>query len=47
MAAASISNAWLRCGDGFQSTSVLEVKCWLASRCKKEKPTGNVVSMLD
>ncbi|NWI91183.1 SPIDR protein, partial [Pitta sordida] len=24
VAAASISNAWLRCGDGFQSTSVLE-----------------------
>ncbi|NWY56257.1 SPIDR protein, partial [Chionis minor] len=24
VAATSISNAWLRCGDGFQSTSVLE-----------------------
>ncbi|NWS20294.1 SPIDR protein, partial [Pachyramphus minor] len=24
LAATSISNAWLRCGDGFQSTSVLE-----------------------
>ncbi|NXH30393.1 SPIDR protein, partial [Myiagra hebetior] len=24
VSAASISNAWLRCGDGFQSTSVLE-----------------------
>uniref|UniRef100_A0A8B9T7M4 Scaffold protein involved in DNA repair n=1 Tax=Anas platyrhynchos TaxID=8839 RepID=A0A8B9T7M4_ANAPL len=27
VASTSISNAWLRCGDGFQSTSVLEVKC--------------------
>ncbi|EOB08168.1 Uncharacterized protein KIAA0146, partial [Anas platyrhynchos] len=26
VASTSISNAWLRCGDGFQSTSVLEVK---------------------
>uniref|UniRef100_A0A8C8B8U9 Scaffold protein involved in DNA repair n=1 Tax=Otus sunia TaxID=257818 RepID=A0A8C8B8U9_9STRI len=36
VAATSISNAWLRCGDGFQSTSVLEVKCWLkgVERCK-------------
>uniref|UniRef100_A0A8C4U7G3 Scaffold protein involved in DNA repair n=1 Tax=Falco tinnunculus TaxID=100819 RepID=A0A8C4U7G3_FALTI len=37
VAAASISNAWLRCGDGFQNTSALEVKCWLngvRKRCK-------------
>uniref|UniRef100_A0A670I6C9 DUF4502 domain-containing protein n=1 Tax=Podarcis muralis TaxID=64176 RepID=A0A670I6C9_PODMU len=24
--AASVSNAWLRCGDGFQAASSLEVK---------------------
>uniref|UniRef100_A0A8D0FQC4 DUF4502 domain-containing protein n=1 Tax=Strix occidentalis caurina TaxID=311401 RepID=A0A8D0FQC4_STROC len=32
VAATSISNAWLRCGDGFRSTSVLEVKCWLKGK---------------
>ncbi|NWS74690.1 SPIDR protein, partial [Crotophaga sulcirostris] len=32
--AASISNAWLRCGDGFQSTSVLE------SRRPTDKKSG-------
>ncbi|XP_061851472.1 DNA repair-scaffolding protein isoform X2 [Colius striatus] len=34
VAATSISNAWLRCGDGFQSTSVLES---LRSTDKKSK----------
>ncbi|NWI52335.1 SPIDR protein, partial [Calyptomena viridis] len=32
VAATSISNAWLRCGDGFQSTSMLE-----SQRCTNKK----------
>ncbi|NXS10430.1 SPIDR protein, partial [Neodrepanis coruscans] len=35
VAATSISNAWLRCGDGFQSTSVLESQRPKKSRIKK------------
>lgn len=38
VATSSISSAWLKCGDGFQSTSMLEVKFWLTcgvgQRCK-------------
>lgn len=38
VATSSISSAWLRCGDGFQSTSVLQVRSWSAygasQRCK-------------
>ncbi|XP_025003722.2 DNA repair-scaffolding protein isoform X4 [Gallus gallus] len=35
VAAASISNAWLRCGDGFQSTSVLESSRPAGNKSKK------------
>uniref|UniRef100_A0A8C3TTX4 Scaffold protein involved in DNA repair n=1 Tax=Catharus ustulatus TaxID=91951 RepID=A0A8C3TTX4_CATUS len=41
VSATSISNSWLRCGDGFQSTSVLEVKCCLSSVSKRCKLTVN------
>lgn len=45
MAAASISSAWLKCGDGFESTSMLEVK--LLKGVRKKNPTGGVLSVLD
>ncbi|NWH60662.1 SPIDR protein, partial [Geococcyx californianus] len=42
--AASISNAWLRCGDGFQSSSVLEVKRWPNGKSRIRKHLGPLLT---
>uniref|UniRef100_A0A8C9FD84 DUF4502 domain-containing protein n=1 Tax=Pavo cristatus TaxID=9049 RepID=A0A8C9FD84_PAVCR len=44
VAAASISNAWLRCGDGFQSTSVLESSRPADNKSKIKKHLGPLLT---
>ncbi|XP_021243916.1 DNA repair-scaffolding protein isoform X6 [Numida meleagris] len=44
VAAASISNAWLRCGDGFQSTSMLESSRPTDNKPKTKKHLGPLLS---
>ncbi|NXI72658.1 SPIDR protein, partial [Anseranas semipalmata] len=43
-AATSISNAWLRCGDGFQSTSVLESLRATDNKSKTKKHLGPLLA---
>ncbi|NXD33000.1 SPIDR protein, partial [Copsychus sechellarum] len=44
VSAASISNAWLRCGDGFQSTSVLESQRPSNKRSRIKKRLGPLLT---
>ncbi|NXU16505.1 SPIDR protein, partial [Pardalotus punctatus] len=44
VSAISISNAWLRCGDGFQSTSVLEAQRPVNKKSKIKKHLGPLLT---
>ncbi|NXM29775.1 SPIDR protein, partial [Oxyruncus cristatus] len=44
LAATSISNAWLRCGDGFQSTSVLEYQRPTNKKSRIKKHLGPLLT---
>ncbi|NWZ39182.1 SPIDR protein, partial [Brachypodius atriceps] len=44
VSATSISNAWLRCGDGFQSTSVLESKRPSNEKSRSKKRLGPLLT---
>ncbi|RMC15436.1 hypothetical protein DUI87_07627 [Hirundo rustica rustica] len=44
VSAASISNAWLRCGDGFQSTSVLESQRPSNKKSRSKKCLGPLLT---
>ncbi|NXL70881.1 SPIDR protein, partial [Leptocoma aspasia] len=44
VSAASISNAWLRCGDGFQSTSVLESQRPFSKKSRIKKSLGPLLT---
>ncbi|NXF06067.1 SPIDR protein, partial [Smithornis capensis] len=44
VAATSISNAWLRCGDGFQSTSVLESQRCTSKKSRIKKHLGPLLT---
>ncbi|XP_031408716.1 DNA repair-scaffolding protein-like isoform X4 [Meleagris gallopavo] len=44
VAAASISSAWLRCGDGFQSTSMLESLRSAGNKSKTKKHLGPLLT---
>ncbi|NWT00662.1 SPIDR protein, partial [Mionectes macconnelli] len=44
LAATSISNAWLRCGDGFQSTSVLEYQRPTNKKSRIKKRLGPLLA---
>ncbi|XP_066037775.1 DNA repair-scaffolding protein isoform X2 [Chamaea fasciata] len=44
VSAASISNAWLRCGDGFQSTSVLESQRPSNKKSRSKKRLGPLLT---
>ncbi|NXD75139.1 SPIDR protein, partial [Halcyon senegalensis] len=44
VAATSLSNAWLRCGDGFQSTSVLEPLRPIDKKSRIKKHLGPLLS---
>ncbi|XP_027746038.1 DNA repair-scaffolding protein [Empidonax traillii] len=44
LAATSISNAWLRCGDGFQSTSVLEHQRPTNKKSRMKKHLGPLLT---
>ncbi|XP_015710995.1 DNA repair-scaffolding protein isoform X3 [Coturnix japonica] len=44
VAAASISSAWLKCGDGFQSTSMLESSRPAANKTKTKKHLGPLLT---
>ncbi|NXM55873.1 SPIDR protein, partial [Illadopsis cleaveri] len=44
VSAASISNAWLRCGDGFQSTSVLESQRPSNRKSRSKKRLGPLLT---
>ncbi|NXN70213.1 SPIDR protein, partial [Himantopus himantopus] len=46
-AATSISNAWLRCGDGFQSTSVLEALRPTAKKSRIKKHLGPLLTSVE
>ncbi|NWV21029.1 SPIDR protein, partial [Origma solitaria] len=44
VSASSISNAWLRCGDGFQNTSVLEAQRPVNKKSRKKKHLGPLLT---